>query len=107
VLQENVPDLNVGIEGHTDNQPIQYSGWKSNWELSAARALSVLHYLADEKGVAPVRLSAIGYGENQPVASNDTKEGRKENRRVEVVILPKMVKSGAKAESGQPQENLK
>ena len=51
VLKENVPELNVGIEGHTDNLPIKSSGWKSNWELSTARALSVLHYLVEEKGI--------------------------------------------------------
>lgn len=108
VLQENVPDLRVGVEGYTDDQPIHYSGWKSNWELSSARALAVLHYLSDEKGVSPGRLSAIGYGENSPVASNDTKEGRRLNRRVEVVILPKMVKaSSASAKAAEPQENLK
>ncbi len=63
VLKEDVPQLNVGIEGHTDNQPIKYSGWKSNWELSTTRALSVLHYLVNEKGISPNRLSEIGYGE--------------------------------------------
>jgi len=108
VLQENVPDLNVGIEGYTDDQPIQHSGWKSNWELSSARALSVLHYLSDDKGVVPSRLSAIGYGENGPVASNDTLEGRRLNRRVEIVILPKMVKAGTvKTKRAAAQENLK
>jgi len=88
VLNTTVADLNVGIEGHTDNKPIKKSGWKSNWELSTARALSVLHYLSD-KSVAEPRLAAIGYGEYKPVASNDTKEGRQKNRRVEIVILPK------------------
>ncbi len=88
VLNTTVADLNVGIEGHTDNQPIKKSGWKSNWELSTARALSVLHYLSD-KNVAEPRLAAIGYGEYKPVVSNDTKEGRQKNRRVEIVILPK------------------
>src|SRR5271154_4424422 len=88
VLNTTVSDLDVGIEGHTDNQPIKRSGWKSNWELSTARALSVLHYLS-EKSVAEPRLAAIGYGEYRPVASNDTKEGRQQNRRVEIVILPK------------------
>ncbi|TRZ49265.1 hypothetical protein D4Q80_02335 [bacterium] len=92
VLKENVPDLKVGIEGHTDNVPIKYSGWKSNWELSTARALSVLHYLINQEGVSAERLSAIGYGEFQSVASNDTKEGRQLNRRVEVVILPSVTK---------------
>ncbi|NLE92253.1 MAG: OmpA family protein [Elusimicrobia bacterium] len=102
VLQENVPDLNVGIEGHTDNIPIKVSGWKSNWELSSARALSVLHYLIDEKGVSPERLSAIGYGEYRPVESNDSKKGRQQNRRVEIVILPKMSKVADDA-AGTPE----
>ena len=88
VLNDTVPDLSVGIEGHTDNQPIKYSSWKSNWELSSGRALSVVHYLQDVKGINPERLAAIGHGEYKPVESNDTKEGRQKNRRVEVVILP-------------------
>ncbi len=92
ILAENVPEHNIGIEGHTDNEPIKYSGWKSNWELSTGRALSVLHYLVDEKGISPHRVSAIGYGEYRPVASNETKEGRQMNRRVEIVILPRITK---------------
>ena len=114
-LNDN-PQFNIGIEGHTDNQPIKYSGWKSNWELSTARALSVLHYLVDDKGLAPERVSAIGYGEYHPVESNDTKEGQRANRRVEIVILPntKKVKEQAQQQqqepqqqTAQPQENLK
>lgn len=92
VLKENVPDLNIGIEGHTDSVPIKRSGWKSNWELSTARALSVLHYLTDQRGIEPKRISAIGYGEYRPVSFNDTKEGRQMNRRVEIVILPQLTK---------------
>jgi chemotaxis protein MotB len=112
VLEENVPDLSFGIEGHTDNQPIKYSGWKSNWELSTARALSVLHYLVDQKGISPERVSVIGYGENHPVASNDTKEGRHMNRRVEIVILPKTTKlkenkTVKEVPLAEPAENLK
>ncbi len=116
VLRENVPEFSVGIEGHTDNQPIKFSGWKSNWELSAARALSVLHYLVEAGRLSPDRLSAIGYGEYRPVATNDAKEGRQLNRRVEVVILPRAtkVKNPAEeaapapaAEVAEPQENLK
>jgi len=112
VLEENVPHNNVGIEGYTDDRPIKYSGWKSNWELSSARALSVLHYLVNEKGISPDRLQATGYGEYHPVASNDTKDGRQLNRRVEIVILPKL----SKVQEGQavkgrglkePEENLK
>ena len=109
VLKENVPEFNVGIEGHTDNQPIHFSQWKSNWELSTARALSVLHYLSDEEGIAPQRLAAIGYGEYRPVASNNDKEGCQLNRRVEIVILPKVskVKEGSSSRMQEPQENLK
>lgn len=109
VLKENVPQLNVGIEGHTDNRPIRFSGWKSNWELSTARALSVLHYLVDEKGISPERVSAIGYGEYRPVATNDTKEGRQLNRRVEIVILPELSKEkeGKVPKVQEPEENLK
>jgi outer membrane protein OmpA-like peptidoglycan-associated protein len=62
--------------------------------------LSVLHYLS-EKSVAEPRLAAIGYGEYKPVASNDTKEGRQKNRRVEIVILPKIEKTGADAAADQ------
>jgi chemotaxis protein MotB len=92
VLKTTVSDLNVGIEGHTDNVPIKHSGWKSNWELSTARALSVLHYLEDQEDIDPKRLSATGYGEFHPVASNVNKDGRQKNRRVEIVILPKTTK---------------
>ncbi len=87
VIKQKVADRNIGIEGHTDNQPIKYSGWKSNWELSTARATSVLHYLEDT-GISPRKLQATGFGEHRPVASNDTKKGRQQNRRVEIVILP-------------------
>jgi chemotaxis protein MotB len=87
LLQSEVSGHKVGIEGHTDSTPIKHSGWKSNWELSAQRALSVLHHMADN-GIAPERLSVIGYGEYQSVASNSTREGRQLNRRVEIVVYP-------------------
>ncbi len=111
ILKDNMAQFNIGIEGHTDNVPIKHSGWKSNWELSTSRALSVLHYLVKDQGVSPERLSAIGYGEYRPVASNDSKDGRKQNRRVEIVILPNVtkVKGDSTDSSGpkEPQENLK
>ncbi|HLF18076.1 MAG TPA: flagellar motor protein MotB [Candidatus Omnitrophota bacterium] len=94
VLNTTVKDLNVGVEGHTDDEPIKRSGWKSNWELSANRALSVLHYLIDKQNLSPQRLSISGFGEFHPVISNATKEGRQKNRRVEIVILPKTTKEG-------------
>lgn len=92
ILGQELSEYNVGIEGHTDNVPIKRSKWKSNWELSTARALSVVHYMVNERGINPERLSAIGYGEYRPVSTNDTKEGRHLNRRVEIVILPKITK---------------
>ncbi|MGE0267696.1 MAG: flagellar motor protein MotB [Candidatus Omnitrophota bacterium] len=96
VLNTTVKDLNVGIEGHTDNVPIKHSGWKSNWELSSARALSVLHMLVNDFKVIPTRLSATGFGEYKPVAPNTTSEGRQKNRRVEIVILPETTIEGRK-----------
>ncbi len=91
VLKENLGGREIGIEGHTDNEPIKYSGWKSNWELSTSRATSVLHYIVDERGIEPKNVSAIGRGEYKPVVSNDTPEGRRQNRRVEIVVLPKNI----------------
>jgi len=88
VIREKVADRDIGIEGHTDNEPIKVSGWRSNWELSTSRATSVLHLL-EEKGVSPRQMVAAGYGEYRPVTSNDSLDGRKQNRRVEIVILPK------------------
>lgn len=76
----------IDVEGHTDNLPISNRIYPSNWELSAARAASVVH-LFTQQGIAPERLAAIGFGEFQPVSDNDTVEGRRSNRRVKVVIL--------------------
>ncbi len=75
----------IYIEGHTDNRPIKTSRFPSNWELGAARATSVLHYLASQKLKAS-RLRAITYGDTKPIADNKTKEGRGKNRRVSIVI---------------------
>jgi chemotaxis protein MotB len=76
----------IRIEGHTDSTPISNAKFPSNWELSTARAASVLVRLT-EKGIAPERLSAAGYAGFQPVADNATPEGRAQNRRVDVVII--------------------
>lgn len=76
----------INVEGHTDNLPINTENFPSNWELSSARASSVIR-LFIEKGVEAHRLTAIGYGENRPIESNETFEGRKRNRRVTVMIL--------------------
>ena len=88
VLQE-VSDQPVGVEGHTDNVPIKHSGWESNKTLSYARAKAVMEYLINKHGIEPARLTAIGYGEERPIISNDTAAGRQQNRRVEIIILPR------------------
>lgn len=100
-IKMKASDKNIGIEGHTDNVPIKYSGWKSNRELSTARANNVYHYLVDTGGLEPSRLTTMGYGEYRPIASNDTEEGRSKNRRVEIVILPQFSR---KAESENKTE---
>ena len=98
VVKKKVPDKSIGVSGHTDNVPITYSKWESNWELSTARATNVLHYL-ESKGISPKRLSATGYGEHRPIASNATAEGRAKNRRVEIVILPEYAEKRQKEAS--------
>ncbi len=79
----------VCVEGHTDNIPINNAQFHSNWELSTARAASVIRYIIDKHGFSPELLSASGYGEFRPVAPNDTPENRAKNRRVEFVITDK------------------
>jgi chemotaxis protein MotB len=77
----------ISIEGHTDNVPIHNSQFSSNWQLSSIRAANVVQYLVTNDNIQPARLSAVGYGEYYPIASNDTEEGRYKNRRVNLVIL--------------------
>jgi len=79
----------IRIEGHTDNVPIHSEEFDSNWELSSARATRVARIFLGTQAVSPDRLSAAGYAEFHPVASNDSVEGRAENRRVDVVVLPR------------------
>ena len=90
----------IHVEGFTDNVPINNFEFLSNWELSAARAASVVH-LFTRLGIAPKRLAAIGYGEFRPVASNRTEEGRAKNRRVVLVIM-----SGTDARISQRPDHL-
>jgi chemotaxis protein MotB len=77
------------IEGHTDNIPIHTAEFDSNWELSSARATRIARILIDMKAIPPDRISAAGYAEFHPAASNDNAEGRAENRRVDLVVLPR------------------
>src|SRR5271157_271620 len=77
------------IEGHTDNIPIHTAEFDSNWELSSARATRIARIFLDLNVISPERISAAGYSEFHPVAANDTAEGRGENRRVDLVVLPR------------------
>jgi len=88
---------NIRVEGHTDNTPIHTGQFPSNWELSTNRATFLLEYLITNGNIPPQRLSAVGYGEYRPIASNSAAEGRAANRRVDLVVL------GAEAEKQEPQ----
>jgi len=92
VIKTKAQGKDIGIEGHTDSVPIKYSGWKSNRELSTARANNVYHYLVTVGNIDPARMATMGYGEFRPVADNKTQTGREKNRRVEIVILPQYPK---------------
>lgn len=85
----DIPDRTFQVEGHTDDVPIATARFPSNWELSAARALSVIHLL-QEQGVLPENVSGAAYGEYQPVSENDSPAGRRLNRRIEIVMLPNL-----------------
>ncbi len=90
IIREHFPNKQIMVEGHTDNQEIQYSGWKSNWELGAHRALSVLHFMVDNQDFNPERMSAVTYSKYRAVADNATEEGRQQNRRAVIMILPEV-----------------
>jgi chemotaxis protein MotB len=90
-------DYALRVEGHTDNTPIRTSQFPSNWELSTSRATFLLRYLISNAQIPAARLSAAGYGEYRPVASNATQDGRSANRRVDLVVL------GEGAEKIEPQ----
>jgi chemotaxis protein MotB len=77
------------IEGHTDNVPIHSAEFDSNWELSSARATRMARLFLELKAIPPERLSAAGYAEFHPVASNDSADGRAENRRVDLIVMPR------------------
>jgi chemotaxis protein MotB len=85
------------VEGHTDNVPISSRTYASNWELSSSRATTVARIMTEKYGVAANRISATGYGEGRPIASNDTEAGRARNRRVDLVIL------SGNADKGEPE----
>jgi chemotaxis protein MotB len=83
----------ICVEGHTDNLPIHTPNFPSNWELSTARATNVVRYLTEKKSFDPTHVSARGFGEFRPIASNSTEAGRSRNRRVDIVVLSESLSS--------------
>lgn len=92
----NDVDNDILVEGHTDNVPIHNSRFASNWDLSTARAVSVVSYFVETKGIKPTRFAVKGYGEFKPLVPNDTAENRSINRRVDILIVDQK-------DEGQPQ----
>jgi chemotaxis protein MotB len=91
----------ISFEGHTDNIPMRSSAFPSNWELSTARATNLAHFFLDRHGFAPQKISVTGYGEYRPVADNNSDAGRKQNRRVDIVLMG--TSSDAEESSGPAQ----
>jgi len=86
-LLKNLENNQIIIEGHTDSVPIKIGKWKTNWELSAARANNVVDFFNAEINIPNEKMVAAAYGEYRPIASNDTPEGRAKNRRIEIVVI--------------------
>lgn len=82
----------INVEGHTDNVPISNENFGSNWELSTSRAINVVKYFVEQKGIVPDRVSASGYGEYRPIADNKTPEGRAANRRIVLIVQRQRMK---------------
>lgn len=105
---KTIPDKHIQIEGHTDSKgigPKLRDRYPTNWELSTARAASVVRYLVQEGGLGRENLTAVGYADTRPVAPNDTKTGRKANRRIEIVLSPKAPSPPAATISTAPGSN--
>jgi chemotaxis protein MotB len=90
VVLNNNPEIEILIEGHTDSIPISSNIYRDNWDLSVARATSIVRVLANEYNVDGERLTASGRADNEPVATNITQEGRAKNRRTEIILSPKL-----------------
>lgn len=86
-LLVTIPEKKYQIEGHTDNVPIRSTKFPSNWELASTRSLNVLKMMVDS-GMPKERISAASFSDTKPVASNDNKEGKSANRRIEIVVIP-------------------
>jgi chemotaxis protein MotB len=103
----NAKGFQIRVEGHTDQVPIHTARFKSNWELSTARATEVVALLVERYGFDPMQISAAGYSQYRPVASNDTEEGRKTNRRVDLIVVSRPGSANAgSANTGPVKKDL-
>jgi chemotaxis protein MotB len=89
VLRSNA-DINVVVEGHTDSIRVKSSRYADNWDLSTARAVSIVRLLTDTYSVPPTRVEASGRGQHQPIADNNNADGRARNRRTEIILVPRL-----------------
>ena len=91
VLRSRFAGMMYRVEGHTDSDPIRLTKkkYKSNWELSSARAQAVLYYLVNSEGISPKQVCVVGYGQNQPLVPNTSAVNKSKNRRVEIVVVPR------------------
>jgi chemotaxis protein MotB len=91
MIRTKYPGSRIEVAGHTDNEPIKYSNYRSNYDLSLARARAVVRYMTETERLSSSLFTTVGYGESRPVASNDTAQGRQKNRRAEMIVRPKAV----------------
>jgi chemotaxis protein MotB len=95
---KTIQDKDIRVEGYTDNVPLSpklYDRFPTNWELSTARATNVVRYLVEKDGVDPSQMIAAGFGQYHPISTNDTPEGRAQNRRIDIVLVPREVSGSA------------
>ena len=105
---EKTQGRSVEVQGHTDNVPIRgalAARYPTNWELSAARATGVVRFFQDEGGLDPSTLSAAARSEYRPRSANDTEEGRRQNRRIEILLGPEGSAGPDRASGGEPTED--
>ena len=100
---KNKPEIDIMVEGHTDDKPIQNTVLQDNWDLSVKRATSVVRILQEDFGVDPKRMTAAGRSYYIPVADNDSKDGRAKNRRTRIIVLPKLDQYFGMIEEGMKQ----
>ena len=104
-ILKNKPEMEIMVEGHTDDDPISAPNILDNWDLSVKRATSIVRILQDEYNVDPKRMTAAGRGKHLPIADNDTKEGKAKNRRTKIIVLPNLDQFYGMIEEGLKDQN--